>query len=61
MKDSEGRRYDGWVLRSRSGHLLLFSFSMTRSKAWAKTAQSRRKLYRMGVRAVKVQVREVLE
>lgn len=31
MKDSKGRDYDGWVLRSESGRLLVFSFCSTRT------------------------------
>ena len=32
MKDSEGREYDGWVLKNRKGHLLPWSFQLTRTK-----------------------------
>ena len=60
MKDSEGRQYDGWCLKNPGGYILLYTFSETRSGAWAKTAVGRPKLYRGGVRAVKVTVREVV-
>ena len=32
MKDSEGREYDGWVLKNRRGSLLTWTFCKTRTQ-----------------------------
>ena len=61
MKDVAGREYDGWVLKHANGRLILHTFSRTRTQAFGQTRIARPKLRRMGLRAVKVVVREVID
>lgn len=61
MKDSEGRSYDGWVLKDRKGRLYIRSFERRRTMAWAHFTLNRKKFRRAGWRAVKVRVVKVVE
>ncbi len=61
MKDSKGRTYDAWILKHRNGHFIMHTFRQRRVDAWKAPTLSRAKLRRMGIRAVKVRLLEVLE
>ena len=61
MKDSEGREFDGWILKNAGGHYFINSASRTRNEAWQYCAFAKAKGRRLGLRAVKIQIREVPE